>query len=295
MERRREIVSAPDGRRLEVEVAGPDDGEVIVFHTGTPSVGSIFEPMLEAGAERGLRHVSYARPGYAGSDRHPGRSNADCVADVEAILDQLGVDRFYVTGHSGGGPHSLACAALLPERVRSAATTASVAPFGAEGLDWLAGMGQENLDEFAAQQAGDAELQSFLEKWAEVMRSVTPDQVIDALGDLLPDPDREVLTGALAEFSAASMRAAVRSGIWGWFDDDISLLADWGFDLGTIEVPVAIWQGEEDRMVPFAHGQWLAEHVSGAKAHLLPGEGHISLEVGSYGDVLDELIASGAA
>jgi pimeloyl-ACP methyl ester carboxylesterase len=295
MERRRETVSAPDGRKLEVEVAGPDDGEVIVFHTGTPSVGSIFEPMLEAGAERGLRHVSYARPGYAGSDRHPGRSHADCVADVEAILDHLGVDRFYVTGHSGGGPHSLACAALLPDRVRSAATTASVAPFDAEGLDWLAGMGQENLDEFAAQQAGDAELQRFLEKWAGVMRSVTPDQVIDALGDLLPDADREVLTGALAEFSAASMRAAVSSGIWGWFDDDVSVLADWGFDLGTIEVPVAIWQGEEDRMVPFAHGQWLAEHVSGAKAHLLPGEGHISLEVGSYGDVLDQLIASAAA
>jgi pimeloyl-ACP methyl ester carboxylesterase len=284
----------PDGRRLAVEVAGPEDGEVIVFHTGTPSVGSIFEPMLEAGAERGLRHVSYARPGYAGSDRHPGRSHADCVGDVEAILDHLGVDRFYVTGHSGGGPHSLACAALLPDRVRSAATTASVAPFDAEGLDWLAGMGQENLDEFAAQQAGDAELQSFLEKWVEVLRSVTPDEVIDALGDLLPDPDREVLTGALAEFSAASMRAAVGSGIWGWFDDDVAVLADWGFDLGAIEVPVAIWQGEEDRMVPFAHGQWLAEHVSGAKAHLLPGEGHISLEVGSYGAVLDDLIASGA-
>ncbi len=287
-------VVTPGGRSLAVEVAGPEDGEVIVFHTGTPSVGSIFEPMIEAGAERGLRHVSYARPGYAGSDRQPGRSHADCVADVEAILDHLGVDRFYVTGHSGGGPHSLACAALLPDRVRSAATTASVAPFDAEGLEWLAGMGQENLDEFAAQQAGDAELQSFLEKWAEVMRSVTPDQVIDALGDLLPDPDREVLTGALAEFSAASMRAAVGSGIWGWFDDDVAVLADWGFDLGAIEVPVAIWQGEEDRMVPFAHGQWLAEHVSGAKAHLLPGEGHISLEVGSYGAVLDDLVASRA-
>jgi len=138
-------VLTPDGRRLAVEVAGPQDGEVVVFHTGTPSAGSLFAPLLEAGAERGLRHVSYSRPGYGDSDRQPGRTIADCTHDVAAIADALGVERFYTTGHSGGGPHALACAALLPDRVNSATTTAGVAPFDAEGLDWLAGMGQENL------------------------------------------------------------------------------------------------------------------------------------------------------
>lgn len=286
-----EVVTA-DGRKLAVEIAGPEDGEVVLFHTGTPSAGSLFEPLLEAGAERGLRHVSYSRPGYGDSDRQPGRTIADCARDVAAIADALGVERFYTTGHSGGGPHALACAALLPDRVNSAATTAGVAPFDAEGLDWLAGMGQENLDEFAAQQAGDSELQAFLETSAEEFGSLTGDQVLAALGDLISDADRAVLTGAFAEHEAAALREALRNGIWGWFDDDKAFFADWGFDLGEIETPVTIWQGEEDRMVPFAHGKWLAAHVSGAKARLLPGEGHLSLEVGSYGDVLDDLIAS---
>lgn len=285
-------VRTPDGRRLAVEVAGPQDGDVVVFHTGTPSAGSLFAPLLEAGAERGLRHVSYSRPGYGDSDRQPGRTIADCAHDVAAIADALGVERFYTTGHSGGGPHALACAALLPDRVNSAATTAGVAPFDAEGLDWLAGMGQENLDEFAAQQAGDSELQAFLEGSAEEFRSLTGEQVLAALGDLISEGDRAVLTGEFAEHIAASLRGALRTSIWGWFDDDKATCDEWGFDLGEIDVPVTIWQGEEDRMVPFAHGKWLAAHVSGAKARLLAGEGHLSLEVGSYGDVLDDLVAS---
>jgi pimeloyl-ACP methyl ester carboxylesterase len=267
-------VVTPDGRRLAVEVAGPEDGDVVVYHTGTPGAGSLYTPLLEAGAERGLRHVSYARPGYGGSDRQPGRTIADCAHDVAAIADALGVERFYTTGHSGGGPHALACAAMLPDRVSSAATTAGVAPFDAEGLDWLAGMGQENLDEFAAQEAGDSQLQAFLERSAEEFGSLSGDQVIAALGDLISE--------------------ALRNGIWGWFDDDKATVADWGFDLAGIEAPVTIWQGEEDRMVPFAHGKWLADHVSGAKARLLAGEGHLSLEVGSYGAVLDDLVASRA-
>ncbi|HEY8640529.1 MAG TPA: alpha/beta hydrolase [Solirubrobacterales bacterium] len=285
-------VLTPDGRRLAVEVAGPQDGEVVVFHTGTPSAGSLFAPLLEAGAERGLRHVSYSRPGYGDSDRQPGRTIADCTHDVAAIADALGVERFYTTGHSGGGPHALACAALLPDRVNSATTTAGVAPFDAEGLDWLAGMGQENLDEFAAQQAGDSELQAFLEDSAEELRSLTGEQVLAALGDLISEADRAVLTGEFAEHMAASLREALRTGIWGWFDDDKATCAGWGFDLAKIDVPVTIWQGEEDRMVPFVHGKWLAAHVSGAKARLLPDQGHLSLELGSYGDVLDDLVAS---
>jgi pimeloyl-ACP methyl ester carboxylesterase len=287
-------VETPDGRRLDVEWAGPEDGDAVLFHTGTPGAGSLFEPLLEAGTERGLRHVSYSRPGYGDSDRHSGRTVADCAHDVVTIADHLGIDRFYATGQSGGGPHALACAALLPDRIYSAATTACVAPFDAEGLDWLAGMGQENLDEFAAQQAGHAELQAFLEKSAKEFGDLTGEQVLTALGDLIADADTAVLSDEYAEHVAASLREALRNGIWGWFDDDEAAVGDWGFDLGEIEVPVTIWQGDEDRMVPFAHGKWMAEHVSGAKARLLPGEGHLSLALGNYGDVLDGLIASRA-
>jgi pimeloyl-ACP methyl ester carboxylesterase len=287
-------VLTPDGRRLAVEVAGPPDGEVVIFHTGTPGGPRLFMPLIEAGAERGLRHVSYSRPGYGGSDRLPGRTIADCARDVAAIADALEVERFYTTGQSGGGPHSLACAALLPNRIHSAATTAGVAPFDAEGLDWLAGMGQENLDEFAAQAAGDDQLQVYIEEYAGKLRSLTAEQVLAALGDLISDADAAVLTDAYAEHVAASLREALRTGIWGWFDDDKASVADWGFDLAKIDVPVTIWQGDEDRMVPFAHGQWLAEHVSGAKARLLPGEGHLSLALATYGEILDDLVAARA-
>ncbi len=125
--------------------------------------------------------------------------------------------------------------------------------------------------------------------------------MIAALGDFISEADRAVLTGAFAEHTATSLREALRNGIWGWFDDDKATVGGWGFDLAGIEVPVTIWQGEEDRMVPFAHGmvpfahgKWLANHVSGTKARLLAGEGHLSLEVGSYGAVLDDLVASRA-
>jgi pimeloyl-ACP methyl ester carboxylesterase len=294
MERTRLEVQAPDGRKLAVEVAGPADGDVVVYHTGTPSAASLFEPLLEAGAERGLRHVCYCRPGYAGSDRQPGRSVADCARDAATIADQLGIERFYTAGQSGGGPHALACGALLADRVIAVATTASPAPYDVHGLDWLAGMGEENVQEVAAFEEGEEVLQAFIEAEAEKLRSVTADDILEALGDLVSAPDRAVLTGAFAESQAASLHTALSNGIWGWFDDDLAMFGDWGFDLGAIEVPVTIWQGEDDRMVPFAHGRWLAENVRGVSAQLVAGEGHYSLRLGRYGDVLDGLIASRA-
>jgi pimeloyl-ACP methyl ester carboxylesterase len=292
MERREIEVRAQDGRSLAVQVAGPKDGDVVVYHTGTPSYRRLYGSLIDAGAQRGLRHVTYSRPGYAESDRQPGRTVADCAADVVAIAGALEIETFYVTGQSGGGPPSLACAALLPDRVRSASTTAGAAPPDAEGLDWLDGMGQENLDEFAALEAGDDELIAFLEGQAEQLTDLSGEEVMAALGDLIADADRAVLTGEFAEHIASTLKNALAGGIWGWFDDDKAEAGDWGFDLAAIEIPVTVWQGDEDRMVPFAHGQWLAGHVPGAEAQLLKGEGHISLELGHHGDVLDNLIAS---
>jgi pimeloyl-ACP methyl ester carboxylesterase len=236
-----------------------------------------------------LRHLSYSRPGYGDSDRQPGRRVADCAADVAVIADALGIESFFTVGASGGGPHALACAALLSERVRAAATIASIAPCSAEGLNWLDGMGDENLAEFAAAEAGEDTLRAYLEGEVEDIDSLSGEEIWSVLGDLISEADRSVLAGEFAEYLAVSIQEAVRNGIWGWFDDDMAFIHDWGFDLGSIEVPVAIWQGDDDRFVPFSHGVWLAANVSGAKPYLKADEGHLSLALGAYGQVLDQL------
>ncbi len=187
----------------------------------------------------------------------------------------------------------MGCAALLPQRVIAASTIAGVAPFGPQDLDWLAGMGKENIEEFQAALAGPDELRSFLERVGPGFAQVTGGQIISAFGDLVDDVDKAVLSGQLGVFLAENGREALRNGFWGWFDDDIAFISNWGFDLGRIKVPVTLWQGAKDRMVPFAHGCWLAEHVPEVRAHLLPEHGHLSLAVGSFSRILDELIASG--
>ncbi|HEU5416452.1 MAG TPA: alpha/beta hydrolase [Streptosporangiaceae bacterium] len=282
-------VTAPAGRQLQVLTAGPEDGLPLVFHNGTPSGLVAFGPMVDAAAERGLRTVMYARPGYGASTPDPGRRVAGAAADVAAVLDKLGAEQFVTAGWSGGGPHALACGALLPGRCKGVASIAGVAPFGAEGLDWLAGMAAENVAEFGAALAGEAELNAFLEAAAAELRDVTADQVADGLGGLVSQVDKSVITGDFASYLAESFRAAVSTGIAGWREDDQAFAADWGFPLGE-GAPVAVWQGDQDMMVPFAHGEWLAAHLPGAHAHLITGEGHLSLGVSDYGAILDDLL-----
>ena len=288
----RRQIAGPRGR-VEVEITGPDGGETLIFHMGTPSAASMYSPLVALGAQRGLRHVLYLRPGYGESERCGGRTVADCAADVAAVADALGVERFYTAGRSGGGPHALATAALLPDRVIAAATIAGCAPRDAEGLDWLAGMAQENLDELAAAEAGERELLAFIEPFRTKLISADAADLHAEFGDLLSDVDRSVMTGEFAEYEAESMRAGLSHGVWGWFDDDIELISDWGFDLSDISCPVTIWQGAQDRMVPLAHGEWLASHIPGARANLLADHGHLSLALDHYGELLDDLIASG--
>jgi pimeloyl-ACP methyl ester carboxylesterase len=283
-------VTAADGRRLEVELGGPPDGMPLVVHHGTPGAAGMYEPLVAAGAERNLLHVTYSRPGYGSSDRREGRTVAECVEDVVAIADALGYDRFYTAGGSGGGPHVLACAALVPERVIAACSIASPAPFDAEGLDWTAGMGQDNLDEVSALRAGDRQLAEFLEHTAAEMSAATGEEIAAVLGDNVSAPDRKVITGGFAEHLAADTKRALASGMWGWFDDDKAFFSDWGFGLSEIRAPLALWHGGQDKFVPIAHGEWLAAHVPGT-AHLLPEHGHLSLVISSIGAILDDLLA----
>jgi pimeloyl-ACP methyl ester carboxylesterase len=287
-------VAAADGRRLDVEISGPPGGATVLFHLGTPGAALVYPQLAELGAARGARHVAYSRPGYGRSDRRAGRTVADCVSDVESVTAELGIERFHTVGWSGGGPHALACAALLGERTIACATIAGAAPFDAAGLDFLDGMGEENHVEFAAAEKGEDALAAYLRGEREGMLAAGAEEVHASLGELLSPVDREAATGEFAEYLAALFHGALETDIWGWFDDDLAFIADWGFALEDIAVPVAIWQGSEDRMVPYAHGQWLAQHIPTADARLLDGEGHLSILLGTYGQLLDELLAAGA-
>jgi pimeloyl-ACP methyl ester carboxylesterase len=289
--RDRLILEAPDGRQLDVLAVGPEDGLPLVFHNGTPGGLDEYEPMTATASARGLRTVLYSRPGYGGSTPQPGRSVADAAADVAAILDQIGAGEFVTAGASGGGPHALACAALLPGRCLAAASIAGGAPRNAPGLNWLAGMAPENIEEFGAAAEGQEALTLFLEAVVSGLGDISAAHLAEEMGGLISPADKSVLTGEFAEHLKASFQAAVSNGIAGWRDDDLAFLRDWGFSVTAgWPVPVAIWQGAQDRMVPYAHGQWLAAQIPGARAHLLPDEGHLTLTVTSFGQILDDLL-----
>jgi pimeloyl-ACP methyl ester carboxylesterase len=279
-----------DGRTLDVYADAPNRAVPLVFHNGTPSSGQLYAPFVDEASQRGLQMVSFSRAGYGDSTRKPGRRVRDAVPDVAAVLDQLGAQRFYTVGWSGGGPHALACAALLPERVIGAATVGSLAPYDAEGLGWMAGMGDENVAAFRAALAGDDSLRTLLEGVGPSFVAVTAQEVAASLGGLVSDVDRAAISDQAAAWLAAVFRESVRNGIWGWHDDELALVSPWGFDVGGIDVPVAIWQGAQDRMTPSAHGEWLASHIPGAHPHLLRAHGHLSLGVDSFGLILDDLL-----
>ena len=267
----------PGGRSIEYLVEGPPGGLPLVMHHGTPSGAVRHAPLFDAAVRQGMRVILHSRPGYGGSTPHPGRRVADVATDVAAILAEEGAAHFVTVGWSGGGPHALACAALLPGSCLGAASVAGVAPYQPPGLDWLAGMGASNVAEFGAAAQGVTELTRLLEEEAGGLAQVRPEEVVEAMGDLLSEVDRRALAGGAADYLAASLRYAVSAGIAGWREDDLALLADWGFRPEEIRVPVAVWQGGDDLMVPEAHGRWLAAHVPGAEAFLLPSEGHLSI------------------
>ncbi len=268
----------PDGRSLEVLEAGDPDGPVLVLHGGQPSA-AVHSPRLdEAARRRGLRLLTWSRPGYGGSDPRAGAYRVrDDVGDVLSVLDDVGAAEFVTVGWSGGGPRALACAALLPGRCRAAAVLAGVAPRDAAGLDWPAGMAEENVGEFAAAGRGAAAYEAYLTTEFLPVLASGPEELATALGGLVPLVDRQAMADGLAPWLAEVFQRAGAQGVRGMRDDGLALVADWGFDPGAITVPTAVWQGEEDTMVPAAHGRWLAAHVPGAALHLLAGEGHLSL------------------
>ncbi len=276
-----------------MRLSGPADGFPLVFHHGTPGAAIPVRAIERAAHARGLRLVSASRPGYGDSGRQPGRRVVDVADDTAAVLAAIGAERCLVAGWSGGGPHALACAARLGAAA-GVLVIAGVAPYGATGLDWMSGMGEENVIEFSAALKGEDELRAYLLPEAEQLRNVTAGDIVSSLSTLLPDVDRAVLTGEFAEDMAAEFREAIRAGVDGWLDDDLAFARPWGFSLDEISVPVMIWQGSADLMVPFAHGQWLASQLPGASVHLEEGEGHLSVALGALDRMLDELVDEAA-
>lgn len=266
-----------DGRVLEVMLGGDPTGYPLVMHHGTPSDATIFADWDESCLAHGMRLICASRPGYAASSRLAGRSVAGVAADTSAILDWLGLSSFITAGWSGGGPHALACAALLSDRCAAAATLAGAGPFGADDLDFLAGMGPENVAEFGAAFNGEQTLRTWMQENAEPFRTVTGEAVAEAFGGLVPEVDKEVLVGGYANHFAAVIRRALEHGFDGWIDDDLAFVRPWGFSLSDVHVPITVWQGELDLMVPFAHGRWLRSNIPGAVGNMVAGHGHISL------------------
>ena len=280
-----------DGRTLHVYDEGDPQGVAVVAHHGTPSSGRLHSSHIEDAGARGIRLIGYDRAGYGASSARPGRSIGDVAADVAELLDALGVDRFATWGHSGGGPHALACAALLPERCVAAATLASVAPYGVEGLDWLEGMGEANVQDFEAVLAGPEALEPVVLRDQAEMFSAGPDGLRQAMLTILSPVDQAAFTADVAEWIYAVMAEGAAKRIEGFRDDNLACVAPWGFDPADIGVPVLLLQGVQDLMVPPSHGRWLAARIPGVEAEISDAEGHITLLTGRIPEVHEWLLA----
>ena len=283
-----------DGRWLEVYISGDADGPAgtVLYHHGSPSSGLVPPSWDAAESTAGVRLLSFTRAGYGASTRREGRSVDDNVTDAAEVLDALDVPRAWVLGWSGGGPHAIACGAVAPDRFLGVATIGGVAPYPAEGIDWFEGMGPENVEEFQGVLADpEYSIQSAERDWP-TWRDVTGAAVAETFGGLIDHVDRGSLTGEFADYVAAATREGLRESYWGWVDDDWAFARSWGFDLGAVSVPVHVWQGGHDKMVPFGHGAWLCDHIPTACRHLDPEEGHLTIALDAFPKILDELISA---
>jgi pimeloyl-ACP methyl ester carboxylesterase len=271
-------IRTSDGRVLAVAEWGDPNGLPLFSIHGTPGgrISYWIDPTIYA--RHGLRRFTFDRPGYGESTRMPGRIFADAVADVVAIADALRVDRFAVTGGSGGGPNALACAALLPDRVLRCLVSVSPAPYGPDGLEhteWLAGMTEGNVVEFEAALVGEDAMREVAEREGKTALERLDAGRSDFLGDSyeIPESDKAQIVKHLA-LVADQLRNGLAPGVDGWVDDNIACLKPWGFDVSSIHVPVYLSYGREDTLVPAAHGDWLAAHLPNAKV-VIDEAGHM--------------------
>jgi pimeloyl-ACP methyl ester carboxylesterase len=289
-----ERMHLPDGRAFEYSATGDPGRELLVFCVGTPGAVVDFPYVADAAAARGLRSVICSRPGYGGSTRNEGRTVADGAADTAALADHLGAERFLVAGWSGGGPTALACAALLPDRVRAIVTLAGTAPPVEAGEVWTAWFPRDQADEVRAlTRKPPAELAPEYEQAAQSFAGLTGERLTISENQSAADRAALIEVPEVAEWLARSIQSAVSSGIWGWLDDDLAWAKPWGFDVADIRVPVIVRHGDQDGFVSIEQGRWLAAHIPGARLDEMPGGGHTTVGVPIDPVFMDLLDAAG--
>jgi pimeloyl-ACP methyl ester carboxylesterase len=269
-------IRTADGRTLAVAEWGDPNGIPVLAMHGTPGGRITYWEDPEIYARHGLRRLTYDRPGYGDSSRFAGRSVADVVVDVEAITSSLGIDRFVVSGGSGGGPHSLATAALMPDRVMRCLAEVSIAPYPAEGLDWLDGMTQGNVDEFTAAIEGEAAMRPIADRErATIIERLTAGRA-DFLGDTyeVSDEDKAQLEKHMTRIADQFLNG-LAPGVDGWVDDMLAFMKPWGFEVESIHVHTAVKFGRTDNLVPPAHGDWLVAHIPNAQVDAHDAAGHV--------------------
>ena len=271
-------------RELTVYDEGDPGGPVILVHHGTPAAGPPLSGWVQDAAARGARLLAYDRPGYGASTSSGGRAVGDAAADAASIMDALDVERFVSWGVSGGGPHALACAALLPDRVAAACSIGGVAPFDAPGLNYFRGMGEDNIVELGLAMAGREHLVPFAATTAGEMLAHL-DDLAASIQTLVAEPDRVALAGPIGEWWAAGIRVSFSSGADGWVDDDLAFCRPFGFELDAITTPLLVVHGRLDQFVPISHGQWLSRAIPGAESWMLDDEAHLSLLANQVSDV----------
>jgi pimeloyl-ACP methyl ester carboxylesterase len=279
------VVHLQSGRILEIQEGGDLYGLPVFSFHGNPGCRQLFPAHVEDAKKQGIHLIGYSRPGYGRSTRLAGRSKVDAVAEVIAIADKLGIDRFGVWGHSEGGNYALACAAMLPSRVVAASSLSTVAPYGAAGLDWFSGMGELNVEDFKLMMRNQHEWEEKNRKDSEIMKRAGKEELVGFLGSLVSDVDRDVLTTEFVNLFRAQVQEAFRLGIYGPIDDSLADAKPWGFDVSSIKVPTQVWHGRHDRFVGFVHGEWLAKHVPNADTHLEEEEGHLTMYIQRIHDV----------
>ena len=266
----------PGGRLVAFSRYGPPSGHPVLFFYGTPGTRHLGQRMVSVVERHHVQLLVLDRPGYGASIRWPERRIVDVVSDVSAAADRFGWDRFAVWGGSGGGPHALACAAVLRERVTRCASVVGPAPYDADGLDWFKGMSPGNVEELTLARRGEAVYRPLVERLArEAVRAVEAGSVAVPAQYELPAADVAALTARLSDPGYLDrVIAANRDGVDGWIDDCIAMTRPWGFDPAAIDLPVSIWFGPDDVLCPPSHARWLLAHVPGAECRQLPN-GHM--------------------
>jgi pimeloyl-ACP methyl ester carboxylesterase len=284
-------VRAADGRRLSTQMYGDPDGRPVFLLHGTPGSRLGPHPRSAVLHRLSVRLIAFDRPGYGESDRKAGRRVADVAADVLAVADAYGLEKFAVVGRSGGGPHALACAALLPERTTRTAVLVGLAPHGADGLDWFDGMAQSNVLEFTAAANGYEGIAAHTMATVDAIRA-DPASLIASLQAELPDPDRRVVADrGIRSMLIDSYAEALRTSPFGWIDDVLAFCSPWGFEPAAVTIPVLLWHGASDVFSPASHARWLAHQIPSAAVVVQAGAAHFgALDV--LPDILRWLSAS---